>query len=220
MRPLFPFLAGLSLLMPAAPALAHPHQFIDAALTFHLDDEGQLAALQVVWIYDDLTTLIILEELGMDPDGDGALTPAETAQMKTVVGTWPEGFAGDLVLTRNGGAVALSGPLDPDAMMHDGRLVTTHLRALAERFDPVGSTVQLQVYDPAYYTFYDLLRLPEAKGRDGCVVSQDKADIAAAQRLYEKELALLSEEALLEGDAFPEIGGAFADVVRLECAAH
>lgn len=205
------------LLLPAGMARAHPHQFIDAALTFVFDDQGQLAALGVLWIYDDLTSLIILEELGMDGDGDGRLDEAELAQLRAVVGTWPEGFAGDLVLRRAGAEVALSGPLEPEAAYHDGRLVTRHLRALPARLDMAAGPVEAQLYDPAYYTFYDLLQAPDIRGRADCRVSVAAADIAAAQRRYEAELALLSEETLLEGEAYPEIGGAFADRVTLAC---
>lgn len=204
-------------LLPATMARAHPHQFIDAALSFVFDDQGRLAALSVLWIYDDLTSLIILEELGMDGDGDGVLQDAELAQLRAVVGTWPEGFRGDLQLTRADAAVGLSGPLDPEATYHEGRLVTRHLRALPERLDMAAGAVEVQIFDPAYYTFYDLIQTPDVRGRDGCRVAVAAADIAAAQRLYEAELALLSEEALLDGEAYPEIGGAFADRVTLTC---
>lgn len=210
-------LALLGAFGSVVPARAHPHQFIDAALTMLFDDQGQLAAVSVLWVYDDMTSLIILEELGMDADGDGVLTEAEIAKLKSVVGTWPEGFKGDLVLTRDGHAVDLSGPLDPDALLQDGRLVTRHLRALIQRTDPASGVVEAQIFDPFYYTFYDLMKVPEVTGRSDCMVRLTKADIAAAQRLYDRAVAEMSDEEL-EAGGFPEIGGAFADVMRLECS--
>ena len=71
-------LAALMILPPAG-ALAHPHLFIDAGLELVYDDQGALSQVAVEWRYDAFYSLLIVEDLGLDPDGDGILTPQEEA---------------------------------------------------------------------------------------------------------------------------------------------
>lgn len=198
--------------------LAHPHEFVDTGLTFRFDDKGRLGAISVVWLYDDLTSLLILEDLGMDSDGDGKLTEAETARLTEMAGNWPEGFDGNLYLTSNGAAVPLSGPLEATAGLRDGRLYMSFIRALTERRDPLAGEVALQAYDPSYYTFYDLKGAPGIVGHEGCEILTEAPDTARAQKLYDAALAELTDEEIMEQGKFPEIGGAFAATLRLTCA--
>jgi ABC-type uncharacterized transport system substrate-binding protein len=66
-------LALLATLLPL-PAAAHPHVFIGTGLTLVLDADNRLAAIRVTWSYDELYSLLVLEERGLDSDYDGALT--------------------------------------------------------------------------------------------------------------------------------------------------
>lgn len=209
----------IGMVVAPVPARAHPHEFVDTGLTFRFDDNGMLGAISVVWLYDDLTSLLILEDLGLDPDGDGKLTDQETARLTEMAGSWPEGFDGNLYLTADGVPVALSGPLDATAGLRDGRVFMSHIRALVRRIDPVTEHAALQAYDPSYYTFYDLTGVPGVIGREGCEVTTEAADMALAQKLYDAALAELTDEEIMEQGKFPEIGGAFAATLRLTCAA-
>lgn len=199
---------------------AHPHEFIDTGITFSTDDAGRLGAIGVVWTWDDLTSMLIIEDLGMDGDGDGELTAEEKQRLAAHFSQWPEDYAGDLYLTRDGKPVELTGPLDLKADYLQGRLVLNYLRALPERIRLDQAPVILRAYDPSYYVFYDLAGTPEVRGRDGCHVSIRKADIGAAQKLYDRLLGQLTEEEIMEQGKYPEVGGAFADEVVLECDAQ
>ncbi len=213
-----PIFLALTCLSPGQ-AGAHPHEFIDTGLTFRTDDEGKLGAIGVVWVWDDLTSMLIIEDLGMDGDGNGELTAEEKQRLAAQFSQWPEDYGGDLYLTWDGKPVELTGPLDMKADYLKGRLVLTYLRALPERIRLDQTPVILQAYDPSYYVFYDLVGIPEVRGRDGCRVSIRKADIGAAQKLYDRLLGQLTEEEMMEQGKFPEVGGAFADEVVLECDA-
>lgn len=198
------------------PALAHPHEFVDASFTLRFDDAGRLDAIGVTWVWDDFTSMLILEDMGMDSSGDGTLTPDEKAQLVGLFSDWPEDFDGDLYVTQNGTPVALGGPLDMVVDYRDGQLIARYLRRLPE---PVGmdDPLTLQAYDPAYYAFYDLAGPPQVQGREDCEIDIRRADIAAAQKLYDRLLGQLSEEEIMEKGMFPEVGGAFADEVLLQC---
>ena len=214
-----PLCLALSCLHPDQ-AGAHPHEFIDTGITFRMDDEGMLGAIGVVWVWDDLTSMLIIEDLEMDSDGNGELTSDEKDRLVAQFSQWPDDYTGDLYLTRDGKPVELSGPLDMKADYLQGRLVLTYLRALPERIRLDRTPLTLQAYDPSYYVFYDLAGTPEVRGRQGCHVTIRKADIGAAQKLYDRLLGQLTEEEIMEQGKYPEVGGAFADEVVLECDAR
>ncbi|NHF74529.1 DUF1007 family protein [Paracoccus xiamenensis] len=206
----------LSVFAPAG-GRAHPHEFVDAGITFYFDDQGRLGATGIVWVWDEFTSMLILEDLGLDGDGDGVLTGAERQTAVERFNDWPEGFEGDLYLRSNGAPVELSGPLDLKVDYRDNRLIVSFLRPLPQRIDPGSAPVTLQVYDPTYYVFYDLAGAPKLAGREGCEIAIHEADTAAAQKLYEELLGDLTDEEILEEGKSPEVGGAFADEVVLTC---
>ncbi|MGR3461685.1 MAG: DUF1007 family protein [Roseovarius sp.] len=67
----------------ATTAGGHPHVFADVALRFESDARGRLTGVEVTWRYDDFFSLLILSDMGLDPDGDGQLSDAELARL------WP-----------------------------------------------------------------------------------------------------------------------------------
>lgn len=67
------FLLALLLLLPA-PAVAHPHVWIEATLGYVTED-GKVTALEITWVFDDLYSALVFEDF--DNDGDGALSQKE-----------------------------------------------------------------------------------------------------------------------------------------------
>ena len=65
----------------ASPARAHPHVFVDTALEVIFDAEGLVTGLRISWTYDDLFSLSVIADKGLDPDWDGKLTEAEVAKL-------------------------------------------------------------------------------------------------------------------------------------------
>jgi hypothetical protein len=63
-----------------------------------------VTSVEVTWLYDELYTLILLQDYALDPDFDGALTEAEVAGTLGFDLNWNSGFEGGLVLTRGRGA--------------------------------------------------------------------------------------------------------------------
>ncbi|MDP2087612.1 MAG: DUF1007 family protein [Gemmobacter sp.] len=203
-------LAGL-----AAPALAHPHVFIDAGVELRFDGDGRLEALRVVWVYDDLTSLMILADRGFDPDGDGALTDEETARLSGFDMQWDAGFAGDTYLLHGDQPVELGRPQDWTARVVEGRIITTHLRALEAPVAPGAAPLVVQVYDPGYYTAYAISAEPVIRGRDDCLAEVFGPDLEAAQAALQAAMQELSGLDLEQG--FPAVGQTYAEEVRLTC---
>ncbi|MCA0922409.1 DUF1007 family protein [Pseudooceanicola nanhaiensis] len=207
-----PLLLAACTLWPAM-AGAHPHIFVDTGLTFVTDDAGRLTGVEVLWSYDELYSLLILEDMSLDADYDGVLTEAEQAQLQGFDMQWMEGYAGDLYLSVDGTPVKLGPPQPLSTRMDGPHIETRHFRPLAE--GPLalnGAALTAKAYDPTFYTAYDLTR-PLSAGA-GCAVAVTKVDLDAATA--QMNAALDGRPA--ETDDFPEVGEAFADTIRLTCA--
>ena len=204
---------GLALL--PMPAAAHPHVFIDTGLTLILDARNHLVAVRVVWAYDELYSLLVLEDLGLDQDYDGILTPDEIDILTGFDMQWIEGYLGDTYATAGDTALALGPPEAHGAAMEDGKIVTTHTRAVLSPAPADG--VSVRAYDPSFYTAYDISRGVAVEGGAGCAATVAPADLDAAYTMLE-ELLYGPRSAEWSEDNFPEVGEAFADTVRLTCA--
>lgn len=210
-------LALIVALLPV-PALAHPHIFIDARVQVVFDPQGRASGIAMEWVYDDLFSLLLAEEVQVDADADGVLTEDEQRILSDFVTDWPPVFDGDLFVTQDGQPLRLAPPRDHVARMQRGRVIETHLRpfmAPLEMRDPLA----IQVYDPGFYTAYDLVSGADVGGRAGCSSRVDKADIVAANEMVEQLLGGLAAADIGPEEAFPEVGHVFADTVWVTCDA-
>ncbi len=198
-------------------AAAHPHVFIDTGLEFIVDESGNLTHVRVTWAYDDFYSLLVLEDMGLDPDGDGVLTPEEQAQLRGFDAQWIEGFSGDLDMRLGDVALELSGPLEPTASTEAGRIVTTHLRAVtgSPRLD--GAALSVKPYDETYYTAYEVARPVTLTGRDDCRLERFEPDIDGQLAQMQQMLLRIDADADLEEMDIPLMGAEFATEIRVTC---
>ncbi|MCE8521837.1 DUF1007 family protein [Ruegeria pomeroyi] len=207
---------ALCLLLPA-PLMAHPHVFIDTGFELIFAPDGALTHVRVTWAYDDFYSLVILEELGMDPDGDGSLTPEEEAQLAGFDAQWIDGYNGDLDLRLGDQPLALSGPLEPTATTEAGRIVSTHLRAVSDGRMGSGASLSLRPYDESYYTAYEVARPVTLSGRDDCLLERLEPDIDGQLAEMQEMLLRIDADADLEEMDIPLIGAEFATEIRVTC---
>lgn len=196
------------LLLLAAPLGAHPHVFVETGLKLVRGQSGMVEGVEVTWRYDELYSLLILEDMGLDDDFDGKLTQVEMAQLDGFDLQWVEGFEGDLYAATAEGKLALGAPENRGTSMDKGQIVTRHYRALSA----TPKTLSLKAFDPTYYTAYDLglgVDLPE-----GCQAKVLKADLEAAKRL---EAELLGDDVNDPEADYPEVGEEFADEIIVTC---
>lgn len=196
--------------MVAAPLGAHPHIFVETALRFEVNDQAQITGVTVTWTYDDFFTLLIFEDMGLDPDGDAELTQAELDQLFGFdLVEWPEGFEGDLYVFSNGEKIEMPYPRPIGIAVEDGFITATHFRDIPAV--PIEGIEILQ-YDPTYYVAYDV-----SQG----VTLTDPACIAAVTDPNEEEaFAAVEEEAGTLENVFDEmlIGVHFSDTITFSCA--
>lgn len=214
---------ALCLIALPLPLAAHPHIFVDTQLEIIVDADNRLTHVRVSWTYDDLYSLLLAEDFEIDQDGDGALSPKETALLTGFDMQWIEGYAGDLQARLGGALLTLSGPSDYTATMENGLITTTHLRAVGGT-PVVSGAVTLSPFDPTYYTAYQVTGLTRVTGPDGpvkdCSHRVIPPDIDAALAELQQQLSLLDANTDPEGEGFPALGGKFADTVEITCPAR
>ena len=219
MTRLAPILA--TILALAGPVGAHPHIFVETGLDLLHDEQGRVTGVRITWTYDELFSLLLLEDLGLDDDYDGVLTEAEQARLQGFDMDWPEGFDGDLHLAVDGAPMALGPPREPTAKLLDtGMLRSTHLRRFARPVDGAAEAVMLSPYDKTFYTAYEIDPAAVSTENPDCHVTVYTPDLDAAYARLEAALAELAGQAPedpLEPVDFPPVGDQFAEELRLTC---
>lgn len=200
----------------AMPAVAHPHVFIDTGLTLHLDAHGRLTRVEVTWVYDEFYSLLITEDMGLDPDFDGVLTQAEKALLTGFDMRWVEGFNGDLEVYHGTELLPLSGPMAYTASYADGRITTTHIRDVGGE-QPPGAGIAVKPYDLTYYTAYDVTLPVVLTGRTDCTREIEMPDLTAGLMAAREQLNALDAETTPEEAGLPNIGKQLSATVHVTC---
>lgn len=129
----FGFVSGLTLGMAiAAPAIAHPHVFIDGGIDFIMSGQETLEALSVTWLYDEFETLYDLSSRGIEPLPDGSLSDADREAIRAAYNEWPDDFDGSAHLSIDGQMIEMDWPSDLAVDLVDGRLQLAFLRKLQD----------------------------------------------------------------------------------------
>lgn len=199
-------------------AVSHPHVFVDTGIEILFDDQARATALRITWSYDDLFSMMIVEDRNMDADFDGVLTADETLAIQGFDMQWEPEFAGDTHVLVGDAPQALSGPSDWTTTYADGRLTSTHVRRFDSPIVPGDAPLVVQVYDPSFYTAYAIAMETTLTGRTDCTAQTFEPDREAADEILQAAIAEQAGSTDIEG-AFPAIGAAYAEEVRITCAA-
>ncbi|MFP5479969.1 MAG: DUF1007 family protein [Alphaproteobacteria bacterium] len=204
--------------LAAGPALAHPHVWIDTKVEVILNERNEATGVRIDWTYDELYSLYVIADRGLDPDGDEVLTEAEVAQLSGFDMAWDEGFAGDTYALLGEAPLELSGPQEFSASYAEGKVTSSHLRVFAAPV-PVGEVpLVIQAYDPGYYVAYSIPHDPVLTGGAGCSARVFVPDLDEAQETLLAALSEYAPDVDLEAE-FPAVGANFAEEVRVTCAA-
>lgn len=207
-----------TLMMAPVPALAHPHAWIDAKVEVILNDANQATAVRITWVYDNLYSLYVVSDRGMDVDWDGKLTPEEEVALSGFDMDWDEGFPGDTYALLGDAALPLSRPEDWTATYVDERVTTTHLRSFDAPVALGDLPLIVQLYDPGYYVAYAIPYDPVVTGGVGCSAQVFVPDLDEAAAELQAALSEYTPDIDLEAE-FPAIGAAYAEEVRVTCPA-
>jgi ABC-type uncharacterized transport system substrate-binding protein len=205
---------GLALALAAPPAArAHPHVFIDSGVDFLFDAQGRLSHLRITWLYDHLSTLFLLEDLGLAPVPETGLDDAAAAAVARDQTQWIDGYDGDATLHHAGRRIELSRPIEPQAAYRDGQVEIRFLRALDEPIVPDAQTVA-KVYDPTYFIAYFVTYEPQLENApEGCSARVEPFEPTAPLLSLQQTLFALAPDE----DPEEEVGQLFADRISVAC---
>ena len=198
-----------ALALSAAPALAHPHVFVDARAGFVLGD-GALTGLRITWLYDAFTTLVLYDQLDLDHDRDGKLNAQDLERVAHGETDWAPDYEGDTYLWVGGTKEPLGRPQNGVARMVGDRVEVSFDLPLATAQPLEGVAASLKLYDPGYYYAYTVV----GAAADRCEAQVVPFQPDAAERALQEELNALSQEEMPED---PMIGARFADEIALTC---
>lgn len=210
---------ALTIACGATGAMAHPHAFVSTGIEVVFAPDGRATGLRITWVYDEFLSMIILEERGMDKDADGQLTEAEKAQITGFDMNWDADFEGDTYALLGEVPLALGRPQDWTADYDGYALRSTHLRRFAEPVEVTDQPLIVQSYDPGFYTEYTIDLETGFSGRDDCAGPIYEPDRAKADAILAQAMEEYSG-ADIETAGFPAVGAAYADEVRVTCAAR
>lgn len=142
-----------SLLLIAAPALAHPHIWADSRSTIVFDDTGVLSAIRQHWVFDKAFSAWAVQ--GLDTDGDGKVSSAEMAELTA---EYINGLAQYDYYTLAGfqndeNGVALR-PAPGARMAYDNGNVTLDFTLVPDTPVRLDRPFEIETNDPEYYVAF------------------------------------------------------------------
>jgi len=142
-------LASVILGAASRPASAHPHILIDAHAEVLFNAQGQIVGVTNVWDFDDAFSAFAIQ--GYDSKNDGNPTRADLQPLADVNLKSLAEYGYFTQLKVDGVAVAVGHPKDYYDVFTDEKLTLHFTLPLAKPLDVRGKTVELDVYDPAYF---------------------------------------------------------------------
>lgn len=202
-----------ALLLPAAPALAHPHVFAEASLEVAVDAGGDVEALRHVWRFDDLFSSTVLIEF--DRNADLELDAAELDAVGSVIHESLAEFGYFQFVTLDGRNVEMQPPERIIADFQDNQLIVLFESRPSKPLKLAG-TAGFGVYDPTFYTAIDFsddaaLSVPALPA--GCTRAVVRPDPDEAIAMNQETLT----EAFFDDPSSNDLSKLFATRLELTC---
>ena len=201
----------------ATPAAAHPHIYIEASLEFIVAPGGTLTAVRPVWVYDELYSLQLIADLGLDADGDGVLSDEDAARLLEAESSWDPRYEGDLYGTSGGAVLTLGPPEGFEVSLAEGKITSAHTRPLVTPVDLMAGETRWKNYDPYYYAAFTLSGGVRVTGPEACRTEIIPADTEAALAKVDTLLFGPGSRELVDAE-YPPVGEEFADEAIVTCA--
>jgi ABC-type uncharacterized transport system substrate-binding protein len=194
-------------------AWPHPHVWIDAIVELMLDDRHRLAAIRVYWAFDEIYSVIALEEVGVE--GDEKVAPDKLALLAKKILKDTEKYGYFTHLKVNGQLVSQQVPREETLYYINHRLLMHFLLPLASPADPRADKVSFAMYDPSYYTAIDFVAKDPVRV-NGCLPHGCMIRITEAER-DPGDMVPPPESFFQHLDPSIDYGAQFARWVHISC---
>lgn len=149
--------AVLAPMMVSVPsAIAHPHVWIEMRSDVVFNDQGQIAAMNLMWTFDDGYAQMALD--GLDTNGDGVYSPSEIEPLtkENVASLKDYGF---FTVMRFNGEKQPFGEVTEFGQIYSNGKLQLHLQVpLKTPVDPTRGEFVAKVYDPDFFIAIDYVK--------------------------------------------------------------
>ncbi|MEO8667483.1 MAG: DUF1007 family protein [Bauldia sp.] len=207
-------LMALGGLVPAVPAAAHPHVFVDARAEIVFDPAGYVTGIRHIWQFDEAFSAFAIQ--GLDTNNDGKLSDAELAPLAKVNVESLQEYDFFTVLKVGKTREVLTPPKEYWLDFHGGRLTLFYTLPLAKP-TAIAAGASVEVFDPEYFVAFTFVKQTPVKldgAPGGCK--------AAVRPPHELDAQTMAEMAAVpkDGNLSPELMDAasgLASMVMVVC---
>jgi ABC-type uncharacterized transport system substrate-binding protein len=146
---LLAFVAG------AGPAAAHPHVFIDYAVTVLFDD-ADVKGIRMSWTFDEMYSSMLFHDYTSRPHGP--LTPNDIKSLEKGAFRDTADFHYFVDMTLNGKVLAVTDPTDFDARFEKDRMTYFFTVPLRTETPVARNTLEIQAFDHEFYIDFELAK--------------------------------------------------------------
>ena len=140
----------------AAPAMAHPHVWIEMRSDVVFDGNGLITGMNLMWTFDDAYAEMAVD--GLDANGDGVYSPQELEPLTKENLQSLKDYDYFTVMRFNG-EKQLFGPIVESGQIWSNNKLQLHFQLpLKTPVDPVKGEFAAKVYDPEFYIAIDYVK--------------------------------------------------------------
>lgn len=140
----------------AAPAMAHPHVWIEMRSDVVFDAKGLITGMNLMWTFDDAYAEMAVD--GLDANGDGVYSPQELEPLTKENLQSLKDYDYFTVMRFNG-EKQLFGPIVESGQIWSNNKLQLHFQLpLKTPVDPVKGEFAAKVYDPEFYIAIDYVK--------------------------------------------------------------
>ncbi|MGB6105360.1 MAG: DUF1007 family protein [Pusillimonas sp.] len=137
---------AFALLFPVG-AHAHPHAWIDVRSTIVMSPGGMISAIRQEWLFDELYSLAVLDEMAIDSPAKPTAVGEFAARVIENLGPYDYFMR----IKADGRPVPIDTVTQFSSEMKGEQLLLSFTAPLATAVNPVRHSVMFSVYDPSYF---------------------------------------------------------------------
>ncbi len=140
----------------SAPAMAHPHVWIEMRSDVVFDDQGLITGMNLMWTFDDAYAAMAVD--GLDANGDGVYSPQELEPLTKENLQSLKDYDYFTVMRFNGEKQPFGTIVESGQIWSNNKLQLHFQLPLKTPVDPVKGAFAAKVYDPEFYIAIDYVK--------------------------------------------------------------
>jgi len=208
-------LVSLAFLGQPQTARSHPHVWIETHATLHFDDQQRLIALVEEWVFDDLYTAFVVNDLKKKKDGSVPPSELQPLANQNVADLKEWGY---FTVFKADGIRQTLGPATEPRMSYDkSRLTLKFTLPLPKPLELHGADIAFTIFDPTFY-----IEIVPAKANPVAFENAPQGCSAKVRPLDTTEQRFIPDTLAFSIDTDPKspensVGAKFAEWVDLIC---